>query len=623
MSQKNFKKLFTIYFIIFGTLISIFSGVISYNIQLNSFKDELDTKADEIMVIKKFLILKEEVDNFDSIIKSLSKSTALIEFVKHKDRDKLLKVEDLFLTIANMNRDIMQLRFINKSGMEIIRINKQNRYDEASLIPRDKLQNKASRDYFQVVSSMKDEKVWHSKFDLNVEHGKVELPYKPTIRIALPLFDEFQRFQGMLMVNLLTKNLLDSISKSSTFEHYIVDKYGNYIIHPNQRYSFNKYTGIQRAITKDFPKNASNILSRQESFENNYVYKLNDVIKNEDEAILIMRPKEEYQEQFLSDRILSTIDIIILSILASVLMAFFASKKPSELQTALFVANRELKRFASILDKYVVSARVKKDSTIAEVSSAFEVSSGYSKEELIGKPMSIIRHSDTPLSLYTELWQNLLNDKAWDGEIKNKKKDGSDFWLEQHIVAVKDEQGEIESFLSISQDITLKKELEVLSSIDKLTGILNRRKLDEFLDYEVEIAKRHKHNLSLIIVDIDHFKKVNDIHGHQVGDVVLFEVTKMISNLVRKSDIFGRFGGEEFLIICPHTTQDEALILSQKLKEEVSSYHFNKVGYKTISLGIAQLTDDDDAQSLVKKADIALYEAKNGGRNRAVIYSIS
>lgn len=622
MSQKNFKKLFTIYFIMFGTLISIFSGIIAYNIQLHSFKDELDAKADEIMIIKKFLILKEEVDNLDSIVKNLSRSATLREFVKHRADDELLRVQDLFVTVTNMNRNIMQLRYIDKNGMEIVRVNKKNRYDEASLISMDKLQNKASRDYFKDVSNMKDEKVWYSSFDLNMEHGKVELPYKPTIRVAIPLFDEHQSFEGMLMVNLLTKNLLNSISNSSTFEHYIVDKDGNYIIHPDEKYSFNKYTGVPRTINKDFPKNASKILSKGESFENHYVYRLNDIIKNKDEALLILKPKKEYQEQFLKDRVISTIYIIILSILASVLMAFFASKKPSELQRALFVANRELKRFASILDKYVVSARVKRDSTIAEVSSAFEVSSGYSKEELIGQPMSIIRHEDTPMSLYTELWKNVLSDKAWDGEIKNKKKDGSVFWLEQHIVAVKNESGEVESFLSVSQDITLKKELEVLSSIDKLTGILNRRKLDEFLDYEVEIAKRHKHDLSLIIVDIDHFKEVNDTHGHQVGDIVLFEVTKMISSLVRKSDIFGRFGGEEFLIICPHTTEEEALVLSEKLREEVSSYHFNKVGYKTISLGIAQLRDEDDAQSLVKKADIALYEAKNSGRNRAIIYSI-
>jgi diguanylate cyclase (GGDEF)-like protein/PAS domain S-box-containing protein len=308
--------------------------------------------------------------------------------------------------------------------------------------------------------------------------------------------------------------------------------------------------------------------------------------------------------------------------IASFMMAFYASIKPAELQKALVKANLELKRFASILDKYVVSAKTKKDSTILEVSSAFEISSGYTNEELVGKPMNIIRHPGNNKALYKDMWKTILDKKEWSGEIKNKKKDGTEYWLEQNIVAILNDDGNIEAFFSVAEDITLKKELEVLSSIDKLTGILNRRKLDEFLEYEVEIARRHKSDLSLIIVDIDHFKDVNDTYGHQTGDMVLFEVTKMISHLVRKSDIFGRFGGEEFLVICPQTSQEEAFNLAEKLRKEIGGYSFNKVGQKTISLGIAQFEENYSTQDLVKKADIALYEAKNTGRDKSVIFTL-
>lgn len=96
MSQKNFKKLFTIYFIIFGTLISIFSGIIAYNIQLDSYKKELDAKANDIMIIKKFLILKEEMENLDNIVKSLSKTDVLKEYIKKQDANKLKTLEDVF-----------------------------------------------------------------------------------------------------------------------------------------------------------------------------------------------------------------------------------------------------------------------------------------------------------------------------------------------------------------------------------------------------------------------------------------------------------------------------------------------------------------------------------------------
>ena len=177
-------------------------------------------------------------------------------------------------------------------------------------------------------------------------------------------------------------------------------------------------------------------------------------------------------------------------------------------------------------------------------------------------------------------------------------------------------------FVSVGQDITSKKELEQLSAIDKLTGILNRRKIDEYLEYQVSLTVRYAKNLSLIIIDIDHFKKVNDTYGHQMGDKVLFEVTKIITNSIRKSDIFGRYGGEEFLLICPETNQEQAFVLAEKLREEVAHYNFDKVGQKTISIGISQYAQDDTAATLIKKADIALYEAKNNGRNQSIIYTL-
>ncbi|MDD3506525.1 MAG: GGDEF domain-containing protein, partial [Sulfurimonas sp.] len=165
------------------------------------------------------------------------------------------------------------------------------------------------------------------------------------------------------------------------------------------------------------------------------------------------------------------------------------------------------------------------------------------------------------------------------------------------------------------------KELEKFATIDKLTGIYNRRRIDEFMLIEIEIAKRHSQNLSIILIDIDHFKLVNDTYGHQIGDIVLKKTTEIISQNLRKSDIFGRWGGEEFLIICPHTNEDEALILAQKLRVAIESHRFETVGEKTICLGIAQLKDGDTDKTLMQKVDNALYSAKNGGRNRAVVFA--
>lgn len=622
MNQKNFKTVFTIYFILFGIIVSVLGGVISYNIQLRSLQSDLNTKANEVMIIKKFTILKEKIKDIDNIVISVAKNPTMKNYLQTKDQHKLYELNNIFLSIAGINTKIMQLRYIDKNGMEVVRVDRTNEQNEPFLVEKSKLQNKKHRDYFESVAQLKEPKIWHSKFNLNIEHGKVEIPYRPTIRVAQPLFNQDNEFDGMIIVNMLTTNLFDSIRNSSAFEHFIIDKEGNYIMHTDDQYSFNKYKGISRTLNQDFSKDAIQLLSNPSKCDSCYVYPLNDILNNEDKALMILKPKESYQDALLYDKLKATLYIILLSILASLFMAFYASIRPAQLQKALLLANSELKRFASILDKYVVSTKTTKDTMILEVSSAFENASGYSKEELIGKSMSIIRHDQTKKEFFKKLWNSLLNKGNWSGEIHNKKKDGTDFWLEQNIIAVKDEQGEIESFISVGQDITSKKELEKLSSIDKLTGILNRRKLDEFLEYETSMAKRYNKNLSLIIVDIDHFKSVNDNFGHQMGDKVLFEVTKMISNHIRVTDIFGRFGGEEFLLICPETDEKQAFTLAEKLRNEIADYNFDKIGQKTISLGISQFIDDDTVETVVKKADIALYESKNNGRNQTTIYSI-
>lgn len=622
MKQKNFKKLFTVYFIVFGFIISLIGGAVGYKIQLSNLKHDLDAKANETMMVKKITVLKSKIEDMDRIVSSISENSIMKSYVETKDEKKLHELENIFFSIASADTKIMQLRYIDKNGMEKVRVDRTSEQDVPVLVRKEQLQNKGKRNYFQIISSMQEVKIWHSKFDLNVEQGKIEVPYRPTFRVGIPLFNKQHEFAGMIVANLLTNDLFDAIRTSAVFKHYIIDKEGNYIIHPDKKYSFNKYTNVSRALVEDFPKYSSSILSQSRDCDECYVYTLNDILNNQDEALLILSPKTEYKDELLKNKLKSTLYIILLSMAASFIMAFYASAKPVEQQNELLKANKELNRFASIIDKYVVSNKTTKDSTIIEVSSAFEQASGYTKEELIGKSMNIIRHKDNPKSLYKDMWKKILNKEAWSGEIKNRRKDGEAFWLDQNIIAVVNDEGQIDSFISIGEDITSKKELEVLSSIDKLTGIFNRRKLDEFLEYEVAVARRYLSNLSLIIVDIDHFKEVNDTYGHQTGDKVLFEVTKMISKLVRKPDIFGRFGGEEFLIICPQISKEEAFALAEKLRKKVGDYTFDKVGKKTISLGIAQFEENYSTEDLVEKADIALYEAKNTGRNKSVIYTL-
>ncbi len=164
-------------------------------------------------------------------------------------------------------------------------------------------------------------------------------------------------------------------------------------------------------------------------------------------------------------------------------------------------------------------------------------------------------------------------------------------------------------------------EVEKLSTTDPLTHIFNRLKFDILLKQQIEISQRYVSSLSILFIDIDHFKFVNDTFGHNIGDEVLIEVVNIIKTLIRNSDIFARWGGEEFTILTPETDLAGARILANKIRKAVDEHNFEKVQKVTISIGVTELKITDNAKKLLKRVDNALYNAKNGGRNRIEVLS--
>ena len=177
--------------------------------------------------------------------------------------------------------------------------------------------------------------------------------------------------------------------------------------------------------------------------------------------------------------------------------------------------------------------------------------------------------------------------------------------------------------IAITLDNALTHEkVERLSIADGLTGLYNRRFVSERLDEEYSKAVRYELPLSILIMDVDFFKRVNDTFGHQVGDNALIAVAKALQASVRESDLVGRYGGEEFVILLPHTGLEKALSVAEKIRQAVSETPIEGMGEKriTISIGAAGFPDIKVAnmEELVRKADEALYRAKEGGRNQVV-----
>ncbi|MGR9115301.1 MAG: diguanylate cyclase [Gammaproteobacteria bacterium] len=162
----------------------------------------------------------------------------------------------------------------------------------------------------------------------------------------------------------------------------------------------------------------------------------------------------------------------------------------------------------------------------------------------------------------------------------------------------------------------LNRELEKLSKIDSLTGIANRHLVNNTFIKEIARAQRYHSKLSIIMLDVDHFKSINDSFGHVTGDHILKNIAHLMAASLRTNDMVGRWGGEEFLIICPETDLNGALQLAESIRQKVAQFDFGILRHVTVSLGVAEYQNQQSLEKFVKNADDALYQAKNNGRNR-------
>ncbi|MEJ2425581.1 MAG: GGDEF domain-containing protein, partial [Candidatus Thiodiazotropha sp.] len=177
----------------------------------------------------------------------------------------------------------------------------------------------------------------------------------------------------------------------------------------------------------------------------------------------------------------------------------------------------------------------------------------------------------------------------------------------------------IESHRDITQTVEMERELQHIAETDRLTQVYNRLKFDEELMNMIAWASLTHNRFGLIMLDLDHFKDINDTYGHDMGDQVLKNTVELLHGRVRKSDILARWGGEEFMIITPLISREELVILVESLRNAIEQYPHKGIGKVTASFGASVVTPSDNIESLIKRVDSALYESKQNGRNRCTV----
>ncbi len=293
------------------------------------------------------------------------------------------------------------------------------------------------------------------------------------------------------------------------------------------------------------------------------------------------------------------------------------------------VAEQQLRLLASVFEHsgeaIVITDR---DNCILEVNQAFIQLTGYDAEEVRGQNPRMLSAGRTTAGEYRAMWQAINDESFWQGEVWDKRKDGSFYpkWLS--ISAVRNKSGEIDyhigSFTDITERKTAQERINQLALHDTLTGLPNRYNLQGRLDQALAAARRDTRQLALMFIDLDRFKDINDTLGHHVGDGLLQEVASRLTDSVRDSDVVARLGGDEFVVVLTDIDAVGADSVAEKILKSLGApYRID--GHElhtTPSIGIAVFPDDGhNAETLTQNADAAMYHAKSAGRNNVQFFT--
>ena len=309
----------------------------------------------------------------------------------------------------------------------------------------------------------------------------------------------------------------------------------------------------------------------------------------------------------------------------STLAALYFWRSARQRQIFLRDLQQGLGQQRQLLDKFdsqVIASRTDLDLKITWVSHALLKISGYEEQDLIGEPVWKLLDPQLGHELYTEIIATIDKSGIWRGTVRHQGKGPNYYWVEATVEPLFDAQGERSGYIQIRQDVTSQKRLEELWMTDHLTGLHNRQSIDQLWEREIQRSVRYGDVFSILLIDIDHFKRVNDNYGHLVGDELLFQFAQLLREVSRDTDHIGRWGGEEFIVLIPNTNLSSAVLMAEKIRETIDSFSFTTVGRITVSIGIATYRNGMNQDDLFSVADAALYRAKAQGRNRAEVGDI-
>jgi diguanylate cyclase (GGDEF)-like protein/PAS domain S-box-containing protein len=315
---------------------------------------------------------------------------------------------------------------------------------------------------------------------------------------------------------------------------------------------------------------------------------------------------------------------------AKLLAAITACVTAIEQERQLRVQGEFIRKLSSVVEQSPVSIMITDTGGVIEyVNPRFTRLTGYSSEESVGNNPRMLKGGETTPEEYRRLWETIAGGREWWGELRNRKKSGDYCWVSASISPITDASGKITHFISFQEDITERKQaqetIRQMAYYDALTGLPNRYFFQKLLHTAMAQAQRHDRMLAVLFLDLDHFKNVNDTLGHPAGDQLLQAASHRLRECCRREgDTVARRGGDEFIVLLPELEDiQEPARVAQRIIDAFSQ-PCNIAGHEltiSTSIGVSIFPlDGSDPETLIKKADMAMYRAKEGGRNCYHLY---
>ncbi len=631
-TKRQFLKIFIPFLL--AVLVVLIVYVLLYNqhnrtlIQTNEF-----TQID--------LVRKSIYRDFESILPDINvllTSSELQNYLDKQDRSTLNELTESFASLAVHQQIYDSIRYLDESGMEKSRVNYI--HGQARITPDSELQDKSNRYYFKESILLSPGKIYISPIDLNVEHGEIEIPYKPTIRFAAPVFDRQGHCRGVLLLNYLAEKMLthfDQMLAGSAGHVALLNPQGYWIRSHKKEREWGFMLGHGLSFQTSHPEvwaiikasDDGQVITREGIFTFSTIYpdRIGTQGANTDyywKIVSDVHPEVIYQD-FL-DHFTGVVGLSLLVVLFfGTITSWEVAKHRAERLQLREQADLHAQVYKATTDGIIITDA---HGRILDVNDSFTDITGYTRDEAVGRNPSMLSSGEQDRAFYKNMWSELLRKGQWQGEILNRNKEGGIFveWL--RISAVRDSEGKTIQYVGVISDITAKKqneqELHKNAHHDALTGLPNRLSLEQLLQQEINHSDRDGTELALLYIDLDRFKPINDSYGHLTGDVVLKTVAQRLGSVIRKADSISRYGGDEFIALLSgitnwQTIEEIIARMQAELRKPIEVDGRQHVIGASIGIAIYP-SDTEDATQLIIKADEAMYQAKHSEERHHVYF---